>query len=166
MSIGRVCVREVDTASPDEMVAVIAERMHQRAVGTLVVVNNMDRVVGIVTDRDLVSRVLAKGRSPTETLVCDVMTDSPTTISEWTQIELALIIMRNGKFRRIPVVDQDKKLVGLITLDDILMLLAEEFSQIGRLLKSETPRAVIEEDGSSLMGIASNQDDTLLSVGD
>ena len=87
MSIGRICVRQVDTATPDETVAVVAERMHQRAVGMLVVVNNNDRIVGIITDRDLVSRVLAKGRSPTETLVCEVMTASPTTISEWTQIE-------------------------------------------------------------------------------
>ena len=141
MSVGRICVREVDTASPDESVAVAAERMHQRAVGTLVVVNSTDRIVGIVTDRDLVSHVLAKGRSPTETPVREVMTVGPKTISEWTQIESALLIMRSGRFRRIPVVDHENKLVGLITMDDILMLLAEEFSQIGRLLKRETPRS-------------------------
>jgi CBS domain-containing protein len=164
MSIGRICVREVDTARPDESVAVIAERMHQRSVGALVVTNDTDHVVGIVTDRDLVSRVLAKGLSPTETPVRDVMTVSPKTISEWTQIESALLIMRSGRFRRIPVVDHDSKLVGLITLDDILMLLAEEFSQIGRLLKRETPRAVIEE--QDFTGISRLQNEERISVGD
>jgi len=166
MSVGRICVREVDTANPDESVAVVAERMHQRAVGTLVVVTDNDHIVGIVTDRDLVSRALAKGRSPTETPVRDVMTIGPKTISEWTPIESALLIMRSGKFRRIPVVDHDNKLVGLISLDDILMLLAEEFSQVGRLLKRETPRAVMEEPDSSLSGISRLQSEARFGVGD
>ena len=166
MSVGRICVREVDTASPDDSVTVAAERMHQRAVGMLVVVTNDDRIVGVVTDRDLVSRVLAKGCSPMETRVRDVMTVSPTTISEWTQIEPALIIMRKGKFRRLPVVDHDNKLVGLITLDDILMLLSEEFSQIGRLLMRETPRAVVNEQDWSQTEIADLDCDARLSVGD
>jgi signal-transduction protein with cAMP-binding, CBS, and nucleotidyltransferase domain len=119
--------------------------MHDRAVGALVVVNEARHVVGVVTDRDLVSRVMAKGRAPGETSVREIMTLTPTTIHEQTPIESALLIMRSGRFRRIPVVDQDRTLVGLITLDDILMLLAEEFTQIGRLLKRETPRAVIED---------------------
>lgn len=164
MSVGRICVREVDTANLDESVAVAAERMHQRAVGTLVVVNDADQVVGIVTDRDLVSRVLAKGRNPTETSVGEVMTVGPKTVSEQTSIESALLIMRSGRFRRIPVVERDNKLVGLITLDDILMLLAEEFTQIGRLLTRETPRAVIEN--SSVAGVTRLQSEARLSVGD
>jgi CBS domain-containing protein len=164
MSVGQICVREVDTANPDETVVVAAERMHQRAVGTLVVVNDTDQVVGIVTDRDLVSRVLAKGRNPTETSVGQVMTVGPKTVSEQTSIESTLLIMRSGRFRRIPVVERDNKLVGLITLDDILMLLAEEFTQIGRLLTRETPRAIIEN--SAQTGIARLQSETRLSVGD
>jgi CBS domain-containing protein len=164
MSVGRICVREVDTANPDESVAVAAERMHQRAVGTLVVVNDTDQVVGIVTDRDLVSRVLAKGRNPMDTSVGEIMTVGPKTVSEQTSIESALLIMRSGKFRRIPVVERDNKLVGLITLDDILMLLAEEFTQIGRLLTRETPRAIIENFAQT--GIARLQSEERLSVGD
>ena len=144
MSVGRICVRDVDTARPEESVAVAAERMHQRGVGTLVVVNNAGQVVGIVTDRDLVSRVLAKGLNPRDSSVREAMTVGPRTVLEQTPIESALLIMRSGRFRRVPVTDRNSKLVGLITLDDILMLLAEEFSQIGRLLKRETPRAIIE----------------------
>ena len=70
------------------------------------------------------------------------MTAAPKTISESDTIESALTLMRRGNFRRVPVVDSNCKLVGLITLDDILMLLAEEFSDIGNLLERETPRAV------------------------
>jgi CBS domain-containing protein len=166
MSIGRICVREVDTARPDETAAVAAERMHQRAVGTLVVVNDAGQVVGMVTDRDLVSRVLAKGLPPTETTVRSCMTVGPKTVFEHTPIETALLTMRTGRFRRIPVVDPGNKLVGLITLDDILMLLADEFSQIGRLLKRETPRSIMDEPASSPGGITRFQSDVRLAVGD
>jgi signal-transduction protein with cAMP-binding, CBS, and nucleotidyltransferase domain len=138
--------------------------MHQRAVGTLVVVNDAAQVVGMVTDRDLVSRVLAKGRDPTLTSVGDIMTVSPKTVSEETSIESALLIMRSGRFRRIPVVGRDNTLVGLITLDDILMLLAEEFWQIGRLLTRETPRAVIES--ACGPGVTRLQNEARLSIGD
>jgi CBS domain-containing protein len=164
MSVGRLCVREVDTANPDESVAIAAERMHQRAVGTLVVVNDAQQVLGIVTDRDLVSRVLAPGRDPMQMAVSEAMTVAPRTVSEDTSIESALMIMRSGRFRRIPVVDRDNRLVGLFTLDDVLMLLAEEFTQIGRLLSRETPRAVIED--SSTAGLSRFQSEARISVGD
>jgi CBS domain-containing protein len=164
MSVGRICVREVDTAEPNESVAAAAQRMHQRAVGTLVVVNKASQVVGILTDRDLVSRVLAKGLSPMETAVREVMTVAPKTVTEETPIETALLIMRSGRFRRIPVVDEPNKLLGLVTLDDVLMLLAEEFTQIGRLLKRETPQAVVEQQDFS--GVSRLQSDARLALGD
>ena len=145
MSVGEFCVRDIDTAQANESVAVIAERMHQRSVGTLVVVNHASQVVGIITDRDLVVRVLAKGSNPVKTFVHEVMTVAPKTVLEKTPLETALLIMRTGRFRRIPVVDPRNKLVGLVTLDDVLMLLAEEFTQIGRLLKRETPRAIAND---------------------
>lgn len=166
MSVGQICVREVDTATPEETAAVAAKRMHQRAVGTLVVVNGEGQVVGMVTDRDLVSRVLAKGLCPSDITVRQCMTVGPRTAFEQTPIESALLTMRTGRFRRIPVVDSGHKLVGLVTLDDILMLLAEEFSQIGRLLKRETPRSIMGELSSSPGGITRFQSDARLSVGD
>ena len=164
MSVGRICVRDVDTAQPDEAVAVAAQRMHQRAVGTLVVVNDATQVLGIVTDRDLVSRVLAKGRNPLETAVRDVMTMAPKSVFEETPIETALLTMRTGRFRRLPVIDRANRLLGLVTLDDVLMLLAEEFTQIGRLLKRETPRAVVENQNMS--SISRLQSEARIGVGD
>jgi hypothetical protein len=53
--------------------------------------------------------------------------------------------MRSGAFRRIPVVDRDGRLAGLVTLDDVLMLLCEEFGSIGALLKRETPVGAMQE---------------------
>jgi CBS domain-containing protein len=164
MSVGKLCVRKVDTAEPSESVAVIAERMRQRSVGTLVVVNHLGQVVGIITDRDLVVRVLAKGLNPTTTFLHEVMTVAPKTIGEKTPLETALLIMRTGRFRRVPVVDSHYGLVGIVTLDDVLILLAEEFTQIGRLLKRETPRAIANQRQFSVVNRLQN--DRRISKGD
>lgn len=139
MSVSKICVRDVDVISPDESAMVAARRMHSRKVGTLVVVDNEARPVGIVTDRDLTIRVLAEGRDGATTPIRNVLTRSLRTVHEDDAIEDALGAMREGPFRRIPVVNDDGKLVGLLSLDDVLELLAEEFACIGRLLEAEAP---------------------------
>lgn len=139
MSAGRICVHEVDLAKPDESVQVAAARMHSRKVGTLVVLDGERRPIGIVTDRDLAVKVLAEGRDPFATNVRDVMSGGLRTVEEETAIEEALSVMREGPFRRLPVVDEEGRLAGLLSLDDILDLLREEFDQIGDLLKREGP---------------------------
>jgi CBS domain-containing protein len=138
MSAGRICSRDVDTASYDESVLDAARRMRDRQVGTVIVVDEM-RPVGIVTDRDLTVRVLALGLDPQRTRVSEVMTPSPTTIREEDSIEAALGYMRAGRFRRLPVVGRDGRLLGILALDDVLELVAEELADIGQLLKREAP---------------------------
>jgi CBS domain-containing protein len=141
MSVGRICQREVDLAEAGESVHDAAERMRQRTVGCLVVVNEHQEPIGILTDRDIAIRVVAEGRDAWSTRVAKVMTAAPKTVSERTAIESALGLMRSGAFRRLPVVDEEGRLVGIVTLDDILILLAEEFTQVGQLLERETPFA-------------------------
>lgn len=140
MSIERVCQRDVDTATPDETALQAAERMHQRTVGALVVVNHANVPVGIVTDRDLMVRVLAAERDPQTTALQEVMTPNPKTVTELTNIECVMSLMQDGAFRRVPVVNELGHLTGIVTLDDILLLFSEGFSRVGRLLAKETPQ--------------------------
>jgi CBS domain-containing protein len=140
MSVGRICLRSVDLADASESVVGAARRMGERGVGTLVVVDQSGRPVGIVTDRDLCLRVLAEGRDVAATRVADVMTATPRTVSEETPIEAALSLMKAGGFRRVPVVDASGALVGILSLDDVLALLAEEFALIGKLIERAAPR--------------------------
>jgi CBS domain-containing protein len=139
MSIGRICIRDVDTVGPRESVLDAARRMHERQVGTLVVVDDQAHPMGLVTDRDIVTRSVARDCQAARTLVVDIMTPMPTTVLQDTSIESALGHMRVGRLRRLPVVNGSGALVGIVTLDDILALLAEEFSLIGGLLERETP---------------------------
>lgn len=143
MTVGKICIREVDTADPGESVQDAAHRMHSRNVGTLVVCNEQNQPVGMLTDRDLAVRVVAKALPSTETLVEAVMTRGPSCVREGAPIETALAHMRAVPCRRLPVVDDEQgKLIGLVSLDDILELLSEEFADIGRLMRVEGPSAL------------------------
>ena len=142
MAVGRICVREVDLAEIDESAQVAAQRMHDRNVGTLIVANAQRKAIGIVTDRDLAVRVVAKGRNPVETTVGEVMTTDLKTVEEQSSLEDALRVMRSGPFRRVPVTDSGGTLVGLLSVDDVLDLLRQEFNEIGQLLERESPRGL------------------------
>lgn len=139
MSVDRIYQRDVDTAELGSSVQTVAERMRQRTVGCLVVVNEVKEPIGIVTDRDLVIRALAEGKDPYTTRIEEVMSFDLKTMPEDGSLEHALGAMRSGGFRRLPVVDEEGKLVGIVTLDDILMRLAEEFTQARRIIERETP---------------------------
>jgi CBS domain-containing protein len=116
--------------------------MNTRNVGTLVVIDTHKSPIGIVTDRDLAMRVVGQGLDPNTTTIESVMSALPETISEDTSIEAAIAAMRRGPHRRLPVVDIHNQLVGLLSLDDILNLLSEEFEEIGKLVRREAPNVL------------------------
>jgi CBS domain-containing protein len=125
MSVGRFAVRQVITVHPEETVEAAAQRMRDQDVGALVVVEGK-RPVGIVTDRDLVTRVLAADAPAKLTTVCAVMTPRPICISESAPLEGAMANLRFYRIRRLVVVNEAQEVVGILSLDDVLELLAEE----------------------------------------
>jgi CBS domain-containing protein len=144
MTCGRICVRNVDTVKMTDAVVAAARRMHSRKVGTLVVVDDDGLPAGIVTDRDLVVRVLAEGLDPARASVRQAMSPVPASVSEETSIVDALRIMQNGPYRRILVVDSEQKLVGILSVDDVLLSLTDELTSIGRLLFAESPMSLAQ----------------------
>lgn len=144
MTVGRICHRDVDTAQPQELVRAAAQRMGSRAVGTLLVLDSARRPIGILTDRDLAVRVVGEGRDPNLLRVHEVMSPSPHVISELAPLEDAIAVMRTFGVRRVPVVDPKGELVGLISLDDVFSLLAEELWSMRRVLEKSSPRSLAE----------------------
>lgn len=139
MSAGRICTRIVATASESETVRDAADRMAENNVGTLVVVDEANRPTGFVTDRDLVTRGLAARLDPDATPLGDVMTEPARSVEESTPIEQALRTMKSAGVRRIVVVGEEGRLVGLLSLDDVMELLVEEAESIGEILRLEKP---------------------------
>lgn len=124
----------------DETAQAAAGRMRDHGVGTLVVVDADRRPTALVTDRDLALRVVAEGRDPNRVAVGEVASAPAATVPEEASIESALGTMRAHRVRRLPVVGTDGRLVGILALDDVLDLLAEEFGVIGGLLARQAPR--------------------------
>lgn len=135
MSVSAICVRTVQVASPEETVRVVAERMAAAGVGTVVVLGDDRKPMGILTDRDVAVRCVAENRDPDTTTLDVVMSVPVTCVHESTAIETALSRMAGAQARRLAVVDDDERLVGILALDDVLELLAEEAATIGKLLK-------------------------------
>ena len=145
MTIAEICCRNVDWAEPFESVQTAAQRMHARKLGTLIVVDDAQVPIGLITDCDLTIRVLADALDPATTSVNDVMTRNVQTITEDHSLESAMQFMRRGPVRRLVVVDDDGRLVGVVSVDDILEMLAAEFSSIGQLLHAESPESLAIE---------------------
>lgn len=139
MSIGRICSREMVLADAGESVRAAAERMRAKNVGTLIITDPDQHPVGILTDRDLATRVVAPGKVAEETLVEEVMTHDPDTIIDDAPIEAALQRMASARARRLVVVGSAGTLVGVVSIDDILELLSEEMLTIGNLLAQQRP---------------------------
>lgn len=143
MTIGRICVRDVDLAEEHETAQLVAQRMNVRSVGSLVVLDSDKHPTGILTDRDLAMKVVGRGLDPLSVTVAELMSTHPETATESTPIEDALRVMRSQGVRRLPVVDDAGQLVGVVSLDDILGLLAEEFREMGKLLEETSPRRML-----------------------
>jgi CBS domain-containing protein len=132
--VGKVCSRPVVVTRPDDTIDATARLMRGRNVGAVVVVSN-GSPIGLLTDRDIAVDVVGRGKDPTTTPVREVMKKLPTVIQEEAEIYVARIFATKG-VRRLPVVNKAGNLVGIISLDDILMLLGSQMGHIAEGLAS------------------------------
>jgi CBS domain-containing protein len=116
-----VMTRNPICAEPGDTVASVAQLMKDNDIGPIPIVEskNSKKLVGIVTDRDLALKVVAGGRDPQTTPVMEVMTTGVITCRDDDDIETALDAMATQQLRRIPVVDDGNKLLGIIAQADI-----------------------------------------------
>jgi len=139
MSIRSLCKRVVVTIHRDATVQDAALFMRSSHIGNVVVVDAVDtrRPVGIITDRDIAVEVVAQGLAPAQTLVGSVMSAPVVTLREDDGFLEALDKMSARGVRRAPVVDRDGRLKGMVSVDDLVPLLARELAKIGALIRHE-----------------------------
>ena len=116
-------VRESMTPNPcsidaDKSVAYAAKMMRDEDVGVAPIVEG-DKLIGMLTDRDIAIRVVAEGRNPDQVIVRDVASKQVVTIDPQQDLDEALRIMAKHKVRRLPVVEEDGKLVGVVAQADV-----------------------------------------------
>jgi len=143
MAIGEICNREVVIVQRDTTIQEAAKLMRSHHAGALVVVKEVAgkrHPVGLVTDRDLVIEVLAPELDASVITVGDIMLPKPVTVTETTGVFEAIQFMRDKAVRRLPVVDGQGALIGIVALDDLLSLLADELSELSTLVTREQKR--------------------------
>lgn len=116
-----VMTKDLVYASPQDTVSHVAKLMKMEDIGPVLIVDNEEskRLVGIVTDRDLALKVVAEGRDPQTTSVEEVMTRKLITCRPDDDVESAMKAMAQYQLRRIPVVEDDNRLVGIISQADV-----------------------------------------------
>ena len=143
MLAGDVCNRIVVFAERDMSLVQAAQLMRRRHVGCLVVVDETGAgrlVVGMLTDRDIVTAVVARELDATQLTVGDVMSRELISTLEDDSVKDMLVIMRRKGIRRLPVVTSQGVLIGLVTLDDVLALLAEQLREMASVIETEALR--------------------------
>ena len=136
MLVKDLCTEDVASIAADASIRDAAAKMTDQNVGALVIVNENGTPNGILTDRDITTSVVARGLDADQTVVEDVMAHPVASVRETAEIEMALNCMTFG-IRRIPVVDEEDRLTGIISLDDFLLMYSEEFDRVRRVLQKE-----------------------------
>ena len=140
LNVGSVASRVVVTAPPGMLVAGAARLMREHHVGTLVIVDTTTgapRPTGLVTDRDLVMEILAQGVNPDLVAVGDLPGRPVVTAREDDTLFDAIQTMNRNGIRRLVVVDAQGNLAALLSMDDVIGVLAEEMTGMSKTLDIE-----------------------------
>lgn len=143
MKAGQICNHHVVTVSPDDSIRTAAELMRQHHVGDVVVAERNGKSLsplGILTDRDIVVAVIAEDVGLDEITVRDTMTDQLITANEDDDLLATLMQMRENGVRRLPVVDKAGRLVGILTADDVIGVVARELAEVWALIVRQQGR--------------------------
>jgi CBS domain-containing protein len=145
MTIRSLSSDVVATATPQETIRTAAQRMVAHDVGTLVVVRpeEQGKPVGFLTDRDIMARCVAAGVDPDAGQVGSIMSQPVHSIEEHASVEEAVRRMEKLGTRRLVLVNDDGRMVGLLSLDDILSWFSEEIQQIGALIAKQRPTVAV-----------------------
>jgi CBS domain-containing protein len=137
MPIHNLARDAVVSATTDTPVTELARQMRDENVGSVVVTDG-GSPVGIVTDRDLATRILADGADPGRS-AADVMSTDLCTVAPDAGFYQAAEAMRDNGVRRLPVCTDDGELTGIITADDLTELLAEEQEMLAEVVRAQRP---------------------------
>lgn len=140
MHTNRFLVRDVVTISPSEDLVAAAKLMHKQHIGFLVVVDKHSgnrHPLGVLTDRDILIKSVAKELNPHDVKVSEAMTPRPLFTTEEEDLENLLARMHAAGVRRAPVVDSTGQLLGLVSFDDLLQIISGMMSDMAGSAKQQ-----------------------------
>jgi CBS domain-containing protein len=152
MQVNRAATMQVEVARPDEPVAELAKKMKYSNVGFLPVVEGMDKAIGVVTDRDIVLRVMAEGKDPERCYAREIMSSPVYWVYEDTEIDVATKVLMDKQVRRLLIKERNGTPVGVLSLDDLAVFTHGD-QTIGRVLDHVAQRALYGRDDGDFADI-------------
>lgn len=140
MTIPERHLRRPCTIRPEQNAREAAREMEAAHAGALIVVDEQDRPVGVLTDRDVALRVLAERRAAEECLVGECMSEPALTLERDASLSEAAARMRKHRVRRLPIVDEEGRLVGMLTADDLLEHSSTELTLLVEAMRRSVAR--------------------------
>jgi len=143
MNLKELCVLDIACCHKGDTIAEAARLMRQHHTGDLIVIDETDGTrepIGMITDRDIVMEVIAKGHDPDRTQVSGVMASPVVVASASENVATAIERMRTHGVRRLPIVDDSGAAFGILTLDDLYRALAEHTAALAAIVSKEQTR--------------------------
>ncbi|VTU21661.1 CBS domain-containing protein [Variovorax sp. RA8] len=147
MNIGSICTRRMIAVDSSSTLAQAAGLMREHHVGALIVTSQTAAgpcVTGVVTDRDLVIDVLARGLETAGIKIGELASDKIASVPEETDIAGAMAVMEANGVRRVLVTDSEKRVTGIVSLDDLMDACAKELAGLAAVIRSGIEREVAE----------------------
>lgn len=144
MSLRKYLSKDVVMASGDTSIADITKTMKEKNVGSVVIVKNNENdrsLLGIVTDRDILIKLIDQGSELNKKAVKEIVSQDVLTLKDSEGFKETTEKMAEKGVRRAPVVDDNNQVIGIVTLDDLLITLAEKLSVLSNILKKQSRNA-------------------------
>jgi CBS domain-containing protein len=143
VNVAQIMKADVEICAPDDNLAAAASRMWDADIGCLPVVSADGRVVGMITDRDICMAALTRGQALHQVSVSVAMSKEILSCSPEATLAEAEEIMRSGQVRRLPVIDSDGSLAGIVSLNDLARLAGREMGRKNRDLSAQEVAATL-----------------------
>ncbi len=140
MSIKHICERDVVTTTKDVSIYEVAKLMKKHNVGNVVVIDNQvitNKPIGILTDRDIAMKIVAEDVDARQISAGDIMADNLLLLHANQSINEAIDMMCAKGVRRAPISDDTHKVIGIASIDDLFILLAEEMGSLSKLIRKQ-----------------------------
>jgi CBS domain-containing protein len=129
LAVEQLAKKNLVTANPDESVRTVVRRMTDKRVGAVLIAED-GKLIGIFSERDALTRVLAQGLDPASTRVADVCTPDPVTVSHSASVGECAQLAKERRIRHLPVVDDDGQAYGIVSVRDFLRLVVSELEEL------------------------------------
>lgn len=136
MKVKDCMCENVTYINPNSTISDCAKLMCDKHIGCIPVCNNEQKVIGLVTDRDLILRCVACGKNTNTTPVSEIMTSNVCYCNQNEEIDNAQKIMSENQIRRLPIVDDNNKIIGIITLGDLCKYENIDTKDVGKTIEN------------------------------